>query len=419
MDNRPSKAPESAFPLKTHLDSMSDRTRALLEYYFNNDCRAYFSQVAEQDKPDVVIVDYDHPGARASVAAGAWQTDRPLLLLSFTETSVEGAVVVSKPFDKHQLQQAALRLVDETLPVKQVVAEQDSAAPAADEAEVPIKPEKLSADNSLAAKALNDQHDLTPLKDAAAEENIKEQAKKARQETKVVLLCGPYRSLADLESVNNKTHRFTSAIHLSGRIEKALQQCGHDGVIAVQLTLPTMEIYVLHWLQKILTTASMKSSKNIGRAFRSLSDDEVTLTSHSSDTVNELVKRVNGTGKFSFSTEAFLWLSALFSARGRLPDDVHLDQTWRMTHWPNLTRLEPVPQAVETASAWSREPSSIRQIIERTGHQPRHVTSFFNGARALKLMEPVPSGAENTNGASSNTTETDTNMSDRENPEQG
>ena len=447
----------SHLPIKARLTAMSERTRALLEYHFDHDGQRVFTVASSVDTPDIVIVDYDYPGARAGIVDGRWQAVTPLMVLAHGEPELEAPVtVVSKPLDRARLDAAALRLLNpaERLPEPSSTAksmpagatlDRDRSAPSAPPStphigeasiaaargntssiEVPAEASgegggaprrrRFDDDGSITlddtdvgaadagrraspadrlapataagrgAVELQEGHHglsangaLTEIVAAAADDL-------ARREARLSMLCGPARTLDDVVSADDPEHRYHPRRHVGAHLRRALDGLG-PGTVAVSLTFDGMELHALSWVHRVFSTVSLERAGNVERLFGAFGEEEVTVTSCRRGAVNALVDRVNRDARHAFSFEAFTWLAALFSARGRLPAGLDAERPCLLRHWPNLTRLERIPHDVHIAAAWSRRPASIVTVTRSLGCEPRFVTAFHAGAVALGLID--------------------------------
>lgn len=58
--------------------------------------------------------------------------------------------------------------------------------------------------------------------------------------------------------------------------------------------------------------------------------------------------------------QALMWQMGIWSCRGRLLAGIRLDTPLRLRHWPNLTRLAPLPHAVRIAAFGHARPPTLR-----------------------------------------------------------
>ncbi len=83
--------------------------------------------------------------------------------------------------------------------------------------------------------------------------------------------------------------------------------------------------------------------------------------------------------------DGFLWLIALWTARGRLAKGTDLNEPVILKNWPNFTRLIETPYALKIAAFWIGNPHSLLETARILEIPQRYVFAFFNAARAIRL----------------------------------
>ena len=73
---------------------------------------------------------------------------------------------------------------------------------------------------------------------------------------------------------------------------------------------------------------------------------------------------------------------------GMLPD-----MTLHLRHWPNLTRLAPVPEAMRIAAFWVRTPVNLRLTVRMLNVAPHHVFDFLAATYAIGILDVPETGA--------------------------
>jgi DNA-binding NarL/FixJ family response regulator len=93
--------------------------------------------------------------------------------------------------------------------------------------------------------------------------------------------------------------------------------------------------------------------------------------------------------------EAFLWRLALYTYRGRLPEGIDVNKPVYLKYWPNLTRLEPTPNAMRIASLLCRQPVALAFIVRILNVPQKHVFNFFAAANAIGFAGPAVREVDN------------------------
>jgi hypothetical protein len=84
---------------------------------------------------------------------------------------------------------------------------------------------------------------------------------------------------------------------------------------------------------------------------------------------------------------SLLWQVALWTSRGRLIDGIHILAPLRIRHWPNLTRLAPVPNGLRIAAFMVRSPANLRIIVRMLNTPPRDVFDFLAASYSIGILD--------------------------------
>ncbi|MCL6262869.1 hypothetical protein [Craterilacuibacter sp. RT1T] len=87
------------------------------------------------------------------------------------------------------------------------------------------------------------------------------------------------------------------------------------------------------------------------------------------------------------SAHAVLWQVALWTARGRMPRGLDGNSRLRLRHWPNLTRLADIPDAMRMAAFWTRTPASACMAQRMLGVQTSDLCNFIAACLAIDLLD--------------------------------
>jgi len=91
-----------------------------------------------------------------------------------------------------------------------------------------------------------------------------------------------------------------------------------------------------------------------------------------------------------YKIDTLLWLMAILSSRGRIPtslDGFSFDPECPvyLLHWPNLTRLEPIPHSQSIVSLWIKQPRSLSSLASTLNIDIKHVYNLFVAAQAIGI----------------------------------
>ena len=87
------------------------------------------------------------------------------------------------------------------------------------------------------------------------------------------------------------------------------------------------------------------------------------------------------------SFESFIWTTSLLTSRGRLPENTNVTKNIGLKTWPNLTRLESIPNAMNMAAVFAKHPGTLLEIPNWLKIQQRYVFAFYNACLSLDMIE--------------------------------
>ncbi|MFN6962109.1 MAG: hypothetical protein ACK4N6_07695, partial [Rhodocyclaceae bacterium] len=91
-------------------------------------------------------------------------------------------------------------------------------------------------------------------------------------------------------------------------------------------------------------------------------------------------------GPVAVHPDVLIWKVAAWTYRGRLPVGLHPNQRVYLRHWPNLTRLLALPDAMRIAALLNEQPMSMSRLAEALKIPQRHVFAFCACAHAIDLL---------------------------------
>jgi len=83
--------------------------------------------------------------------------------------------------------------------------------------------------------------------------------------------------------------------------------------------------------------------------------------------------------------DEFLWKMALWTSRGKLPRHIDINKPVYLSEWPNLTRLQMFPHALDIAAVMSQQTMTLSNIVAQLGIEQRYVFAFFSAAYTLGI----------------------------------
>jgi hypothetical protein len=86
------------------------------------------------------------------------------------------------------------------------------------------------------------------------------------------------------------------------------------------------------------------------------------------------------------NVDTMLWKIAAWTYQGKLPAGTSFRERVYLRHWPNLTRLLELPDAMRISALLVDQPMLLTGIAEALGIPHRHVFAYFSSANSIGLM---------------------------------
>ncbi|MFN3786199.1 MAG: hypothetical protein ACK4RS_05105, partial [Thiothrix sp.] len=180
---------------------------------------------------------------------------------------------------------------------------------------------------------------------------------------------------------------FTPENYLLPRIVEAFQRC-RDLQQTVQIKFAPWD-YALLMPQAGLAycTLDTQSAAFAALCNNPLQTEQIELHIPTGAELQQLEQRATDAPESVLDLEAFVWVSGLLTARGRLARNVDVGRKISLKHWPNLTRLEQFPHIMRIAALWQQRPANPLEIASALAVPQRYVFAFHTAANALNLFE--------------------------------
>lgn len=93
----------------------------------------------------------------------------------------------------------------------------------------------------------------------------------------------------------------------------------------------------------------------------------------------------NGAELIEWDIDVFLWKISLWSSRGRIPKQTDLKSAVYLSRWPNLSRLELVPHALQMSALMTKKPIRLSSIANQLNIPQRYVFSFYSACVCMGI----------------------------------
>lgn len=367
------------------LVGLGEHTRHTLTTYLTGHPRASFT-LSEPEQAQVMIVDYDNPEIqRGWDALREQQPDLPVVALTVREDSPEGTTRIGKP-----IKGAELLVVLQQVARPAVPAAPGTSAPDTSGADTSDRPDGAPIAEQVEAPA--------PGRHAALGPGSRVTHQARTQSTRSVvdqLKTSERATILSATAMARPATPFDHARTYVGVVQRVLADVRKDGrTRAIES--------VLQYGQAVIV-----SKRNGGSVHAVIRDRTLRMMALVPTDKQEVDVRImtgdeeaGAAALPAVSANEFLWKLASWTARGNLPNQIRPSDTIRQRHWPNLTRLESLPNAMRMAAFWAQGPSTPAQTASTLNLDPADVANFCYAMHVVGLLElSSPTAGATGNGA--------------------
>lgn len=375
-------------PLGVSLLGIDRGLENTLRFFFSARCRNHFYVEPEGAHADIVIIDLDsQKGKKIWAAHVERNSNRPAILLSMTETEIDGAQVIAKPLRVSTLQNALdhgreqLQQQSKVLRLPTAKSPEQRKSSAQPEAVVEAPRPDPQAQEKEEAPAQNLLSFGKPQKKALSQSSGKGLSEKASH---FFIGSAPDIDPADPQQLRKAQYdprnffvgRVLRAFHLAKEKNRSISLKYDRG----SFTFFPEDKKVLVWMQErqLRTLAALP-----------VDDGKLTISELDVGPGSDLDQNDP-----QHDLDALVWRLALVACRGRFPADTDPHAPVTLKHWPNLTRLQSFPHALRIAALWSQESHSLLDTAKLLDIPQRYVFSFYSAANLIGLASAAPRASE-------------------------
>ncbi len=342
-------------PLKVVLLGMEGQFQALLKKLFDGPLQGY-CRIINDDTADFAILDMDSRGARALWLDFKKRADKPAIVLSLTETHFPDTVCVLKPLQIPDLSVALKKIQSRVGRQKQRIKKRSLI-----DRNPQIKREILSHLSNKPQKATFDAAELS------------------YNALDVAGFCGDIEEKWYQQEDLPEILFYSPEFHLQGIISSAIKEVRETNrpILLRGLGRDIIVFIGGRYLHTNMPTQQMRAICNI--TFEKRYIDFLFKRNHSFNTRLLRHKAVK--------SEGILWDITLWSSRGRLPYGTDIDRPFKLSSWPNLTRLTRTPHALQLAALWYKQTISLRATVILLNVSPRYIYTFYSACHQQGLVQ--------------------------------
>lgn len=197
-------------------------------------------------------------------------------------------------------------------------------------------------------------------------------------------LCGNYESITTQKEMAKIT--FTLKNHLLDVLLKQIEATkGSEKLYRIKYN--DLIIVLDHSQASIYCNLPVTSDEYSETCFTEIDHKQIKVHDLDYSEVKLYRDKIEDNPDRSHSIESFIWSTSLLTSRGRLPAKTDVTKKIGLKMWPNLTRVELPPNAMQIAAVFSKNPGNLLEISEWIRVEQRYVFAFYNAALSLDMIE--------------------------------
>lgn len=360
--------------LKVALYGMDQRSYKMMSLYLKGPCKG-LATVVNETEAEIDLLDADHIKARELLDQLQSKTPtRPIIILSLEEIRLEGTIYVKKPVKMNDII-AALKLAKESL-----------GARSKKNKVTPIKVVSEALDPAPAKKTIEE---VAERKQAATKHIDNEEKNKVSKhrtardltESNFSAYIGNIEGVDFSDSEQVLKASYNPKSYFLGYVQSALKACKANNRV-LKLNSSWKPLIIFPNTHEVWLDAEDKQL----RAFAGLAIKNNGAKSMSLSPIDQDVSSLNNKMEGFYDIDHFLWKLAVWTSKGRYPDNLDINKPVYLVQWPNFTRLVVTPHAMRIAALLIEEPRTAMNIAKVLSIKPQYVFVFISAANVLGLV---------------------------------
>ncbi len=364
-------------PIRVALYGMDGRTLKTMVMYLQGPCRGIAVVVDELDA-EVDVIDADFTNVNDLVAERQSKApNRPILILSLKELSIEGTIFVKKPVQATALvaglkEASALKLKSE-LTKKTQMPEKKASVPMPDASISQVAKKEPDIKQKLEVKKNIDNEEI--------KKTSKHQAAKHINERGFSIYIGNDARIDFSDRAQVLNASFNPQNYFLGYVQSAFKVAREKARI-VQLNSSWEPIIIFPHSHDVWLDADDKQLRVLAGFTIKNSSNGISLSSVSPNFSAGVKNKMDN----FYDMDAFLWKLAIWTSKGRYPNSLDINRPVYLKRWPNFTRLVITPHALRIAALLIIGPRTLTNIADSLKISPQYVFVFISAAYTLGLV---------------------------------
>lgn len=366
---------KNKIPLNVALYGMDGRSHKTMIMYLQGPCKGKAVVVDEFDA-EIDIIDADFAKAKSILETRKAKTpNRPIIILSLQDVSIEGTIYVKKPIQTADLLEAlneAKAIIQGKKPKKPAAFRQKVSAPESKPQKEKIAPAAEEEQEQAVKKYIDTEE---------REKTSKHRTAKDLTEASFSAYIGHIEGIDFSDKNQVLLASYNSKHFFMGYVQSALK-IARDKERILQLNSSWKPVIIFPHSHEIWLDADDKQLRAFaGLAIKSQGGKSMSLSPVEKSNIKYSEKMEN-----FYDMDAFIWKLAIWTSKGRFPVSLDINRPVYLKRWPNFTRLVVTPHALQIAALLINGPRTLINISDSLRIKPQYVFVFISAAHALGLV---------------------------------
>jgi hypothetical protein len=355
-------------PLQLALHGMDERTQKMMVMFLQGPCQGAAMVVANSLDAQANVVDADLARSQAVLAdIVGKQPEKPVIVLSLQDghPEQEKLIYVKKPV-------TSTRMLAALEQAKSLIARNTNLATAAQPDSPPAAPADVQDNKAAPLKTIAVANDERA-------KSSKHQAAMHMDEQGFSAFIGivPNIDFSNPDQVSSASYNVKQ--HYQGIVQSAYK-LAIEKQRATNLASGWKSLLIFPDNREIWLDADDKML----RAFTNIKINALAVNISGIDERTHTV--INGQPDKFQDMNAFLWKLAIWTSKGRYPQELDITRPVYLKRWPEFTRWLITPHALRIAALLIESPRTMMNIAQVLNINPRYVFVFISAAHAVGLV---------------------------------
>jgi len=216
-------------------------------------------------------------------------------------------------------------------------------------------------------------------------QTVKAEQDETKADKRCALLCGDKKNIQNNKEL--KDNYYTLNKHMLSILLDQIEVTKEDSKKVLRLKHNDIIIVINSAEDLIYCNYSLEREEFADFCFNTVNPDDFKIHELDYSEIKLYKTKSIEAPEEAHSFEAFIWTVSLLTSRGRLLEHTDIKKKIGLKTWPNLTRLESFPHAMNIAAVFSKHPGSLQDVPKWLNIPQRYVFAFYNAAMALNMVE--------------------------------